>query len=101
MPPPEGPTPPLLDELTPEDWGRWLQHPITAMVLNTYLPAEREMRTRFMLDQWLSGALPLAASEMHRGIMVMSIFMERIRLDDVRAFWHLPAWNDRSQDKRP
>lgn len=90
----QSPHPPLLDELSPEQWAMWRRHPVTALVLERYLPDFRAELERATLDGWMSGQLTLAHEQQCRGHLLGARQMENLSLELIRVFYGMEGRAD-------
>lgn len=81
----------MLDELGPEQFAQWKRHPVTAMVLERYLPDLRTAMERETLDAWLNGNLSLVQEQQVKGTLLGAYLLETLSLDKVRVFYGLEA----------
>ena len=81
--------PALLAELGPEQWALWRRHPISALLLQHYLPDFRAALEQQAVNGWLSGNLSLNAEQEARGYLLAAHLIESLSLDQVRAFYGL------------
>ena len=84
---PEKAVPPLLAELSPQQFQAWRHHPVTRLLLQDYLPAWRAARGKELLNAILGGNADLATQQRVRGEILFSIGLEDLTLDTLRYFW--------------
>lgn len=89
-------SPTLLWELSPEQWALWRRHPVTALLLDRYLPDMRAALERQVLNAWTSGQLSLNAEQEARGHLLASHMVEGLTLDHVREFYGVTPEPERS-----
>ena len=82
--------PPLLHELSPEQWNLWKRHPVTALVLERYLPDFRASLERQILEAWLVNNVSLAQQESVKGHLLGAHQRETLTLDHLRSFYDMP-----------
>lgn len=79
--------PPLLRELTPEQWALWKRHPVTALVMERYLPDFRRSMEQQVLHNWLDGHLTLQLEQQARGYILGAYLIEALSLQQVMGFY--------------
>jgi len=87
--------PAVLLEISPEQFNLWRRHPVSALLLERYLPDFRAALERNALNAWLGGNLSLTAEQEARGYILTTHLLENLRVDQVREFYGLPAWEDK------
>ena len=87
---PQGRTvPPLLAELTPEQWGLWLRHPVTALLLDRYLPDLRHDIEVEVVYAWANMRMTPEYENQMRAVLAGAQFVEGLSLAKVRGFYGL------------
>ena len=81
--------PPLLRELSPEQWAMWKRHPVTDLIFGRYLPDFRASLERQILEAWLVNGASLAQQEQGKGHLLGAHQMEAMTLDQLRLFYDL------------
>jgi len=79
--------PPLLHELSPEQWNLWRHHPITELLLTRYLPDFRRGLERQTINGWMAGLLSLANEQEARGYLLTAHMIENLSLEHLRVFY--------------
>ena len=80
------PAPPLLAELTPQQFALWRRHPVSDLVLQHYLPDWRRQLEGSVVERWMQGAVTLQGEQMTRGQLIALYQIEGISLDQI---WQL------------
>lgn len=79
--------PEILRELTRQQWGEWKRHPVTALVLERYLPDFRRVLSEQTLQGWLDGRATLQHEQQARGHILGAMQMEGLSLDLLLTFY--------------
>ena len=90
--------PPLLAELTPEQFQLWRRHPVSALLLERFLPDFRRALERDAVGGWLNNRLSLIAEQEVRGRLLAFNEIEQLSLGAMRVFYGLPEKSE--EDKR-
>lgn len=92
--------PAALAELTVEQWALWRHHPVSALLLERYMPDFRSALERDTLNAWLAGNLTLQGEQDARGLIHCSQMIENLSLDQVRAFYGLPTFREQVEREK-
>lgn len=95
--PGQEPVPQELAELSAEQWAIWRRHPVSALVMERYLPAFRRALERQTLDTWLAGKLSLQVEQDARGLIHCAQMIEGLGLDHVRVFYGLETLREKTE----
>jgi len=79
--------PPLLAELDPAQFGQWLQHPVTKLVIGQYFPDLQRFIERETMMMWRSGNLVLNEELRRAGLIMALEWFGRISLETMRLFY--------------
>lgn len=92
--------PQVLAELTAEQWALWRHHPVSALLLERYLPDFKQGLERDTLNAWLAGNLKLTGEADARGILHCIEMIVGLSLDQVRVFYGMYSFEEekRRQD---
>lgn len=82
--------PPLVQELSPQQFQQWRHHPVTHMLLQEYLPQWVEARKQQVIDAWLNGNQDLPSQNVVRGQIMAYLAISTMTLADIRHFYGLP-----------
>ena len=85
---PVRPPPPLLAELSPQEFNQWRQHPVTRLFHQFLADYQAALQDK-LLASWRAGKLTLSAEGEARGRVLACEEMRENRLDDVRALYGL------------
>ena len=86
--------PAILAELSPEQFNLWRRHPVSALLLERYLPDFRAALERNALNAWLGGNLSLNAEQEARGYILTTHLLENLHVEQIREFYGLQPWED-------
>ena len=81
--------PPLLAELSAQQFQEWRRHPVSQLLLERYLPDLRRGLEREAWNAFLSNRLSLVAEQELRGRLLTMVELEQLPLAVVRVFYGL------------
>lgn len=79
--------PPLMHELSAQQWAQWKQHPITHLLFERYLPDFRAGLERQVLDGWLTGNVPVQQMDIYKGHLLGAHLIETLTFDRLQEFY--------------
>lgn len=90
--------PPLLLELTPEQFNQWRRHPVSALILEQWLPECQRRSEVDLLNIVMGGNTNPAALSNVRGELLACLLLQTMTLDKIRAAYGLLGWAEARKD---